>query len=177
MYFWEGQPCETDIFDLGLKVWFKLKTKVIILLNILIKVNYIDNGNGLLTRKYISLDNPLWKWICFPWLLFFFISFLFLEASFISELDVSACLLWRFCFYRILLPTFVSNFPSPHLGWHLLFLGQGEMSPGGDGHPAIAGIAASAHDAQPVIVTHSAIASVAELIDFIWFWIRRLNGW
>lgn len=105
MYFWEGQPCETDIFDLGLKVWFKLKTKVIILLNILIKVNYIDNGNGLLTRKYISLDNPLWKWICFPWLLFFFISFLFLEASFISELDVSACLLWRFCFYRILLPT------------------------------------------------------------------------
>lgn len=73
--------------------------------------------------------------------------------------------------------TFVSNFPSPHLGWHLLFLGQGEMSPGGDGHPAIAGVAASAHDAQPVIVTHSAIASVAELIDFIWFWIRRLNGW
>lgn len=59
LYFWEGQPCETDIFDLGLKVWFKLKTKVIILLNTLIKVNYIDNGNGLLTRKYISLDNPL----------------------------------------------------------------------------------------------------------------------
>ena len=51
---------------------------------------------------------------------------------------------------------------------YLLFLGQGEMSPGGDGHPAITGVAASAHDAQPVIVTHSAIAAVAELIDFIW---------
>lgn len=54
------------------------------------------------------------------------------------------------------------------LASHLLFLGQGEMSPGGDGHPAIAGVAASAHDAQPVIVTHSAVAIVAELIDFIW---------
>ena len=56
---------------------------------------------------------------------------------------------------------------SALLSSYLLFLGQGEMSPGGDGHPTIAGVAASAHDAQPVIVTHSAIASVAELIDFI----------
>jgi hypothetical protein len=43
------------------------------------------------------------------------------------------------------------------------------MSPGGDGHPTIAGVAASAHDAQPVIVTHSAIASVADLFKDLLF--------
>ena len=61
----------------------------------------------------------------------------------------------------------ICRLDSALLTCYLLFLGQGEMSPGGDGHPAITGVAASAHDAQPVIVTHSAIAAVAELIDFI----------
>jgi len=44
-------------------------------------VKYFDQSelkleeSGLLTRKNISLDNPLWRWICVPWLLFFFYFF------------------------------------------------------------------------------------------------------
>ena len=41
------------------------------------------------------------------------------------------------------------------------------MSPGGDGDASITGEAAPAHDAEPVIVTDSAVATIAELIDFI----------
>ena len=39
------------------------------------------------------------------------------------------------------------------------------MSPGGDGHPAVACIAAAAHDAQMVIVAH---APVTERVHVIW---------
>lgn len=41
------------------------------------------------------------------------------------------------------------------------------MSPGGDGDASITGEAAPTHDAEPVIVTDSAVATIAELIDFI----------
>ena len=62
-----------------------------------------------------------------------------------------------------------------------MFLSQGEVSPGGDGDASITGEAAPAHDAEPVIVTDSAVATIAELIDFIWkkennikrFWFSR----
>jgi len=149
---------------------------VIILLNILIKVKLW--GIGLLTRKNISLDNPLWRCgyvfhgycsfsISFLW------GFLYIRVGCVS-LSIMKVL---FLLDPTPNQTFVSNFPSPHLGWHLLFLGQGEVSPGGDGDPSVTGVASPAHDAKPVIVTHSPIVAIAELIDFIWFWIRRLNGW
>ena len=51
---------------------------------------------------------------------------------------------------------------------YLLFLGQGEVSPGCDGDPPVTGVAAPAHDAKPVIVTHSPVVAIAELINFIW---------
>ena len=50
---------------------------------------------------------------------------------------------------------------------YLLFLGQGEVSPGCDGDPSVTGVAAPAHDAKPVIVTHSPVVAIAELINFI----------
>jgi len=147
-------------------------------------VKYFDQSelkleeSGLLTRKNISLDNPLWRWICVPWLLFFFYFFSVRLPLYQSQ----TC--QRVHYMKVLFlsdptpnQTFVSNFPSPHLGWHLLFLGQGEVSPGCDGDPPVTGVAAPAHDAKPVIVTHSPVVTIAELIDFIWFWIRRLNGW
>ena len=46
----------------------------------------------------------------------------------------------------------------------LLFVCQGEVSPGGDGHPAVACIAAAAHDAQMVIVAHAPVTERVHVI-------------
>ena len=46
----------------------------------------------------------------------------------------------------------------------LLFVRQGEVSPGGDGHPPVACIAAAAHDAQMVIVAHAPVTKRVHVI-------------